>query len=324
MIKEIFVKYFTKILVLITVAGVAMFGYSLWRDANEKRKYAHLIGTKEKYEQLTKYTAKLETQYKEQQDLAKAAEKRFSEVVRKKNERIKLLSDATYLIGKHVEKQHGPDYYFETPKRTRNYVLNEIRFAGPDSPPLGYILIKNDGRTYKRNYKYEIRVEGLTTVDEKTGRVKVYSKAYLVQTEPSPLKKRIEGYRDWTNTPYQLPIVGGVTLVDPTQPDVKNRFLWWSPRLNGGTNVGVGSDGMYLRPGLDVSLSGYGKSRNDMEWKLFHIGINSDTELEKPGLHFMPASYRFWSSLLTNTYIGAGIGLTEDGTDYFLNMNVSF
>lgn len=324
MIKDIMSKYFSQMLILITIVGLVLFGYSLWRNFQKERKYNELIGTKNKYEQLTKYTAKLESDYRTQKDLADEAKKRFAEVIREKNERIKLLSDATYLIGQHVEKQDGPDYYFQTPKATRNYVLNELRIQGQNSPSIGYVLIKNDGRTYKRNYKFEIEVQSLQTIDEKTGKIKVYSKAFLIQKEVSPLAKRVSGYDGWHNKPYPLEIIGGTALIDPTQPDVKNKFMWWAPRINGGTNLGIGSSGAFIRSTIDVSFSGYGKSRNDMKWKLLHIGLNSDTEFKKPGLHFIPASYRFYPSLLTNTYLGPGIGVTRDGTNYFLNVNISF
>lgn len=323
-LKEIFVKYISKLLIILTVAGIAVFGYSLWRDAQEERKYADLIGTKEKYEQLTKYTAKLETKYETQKEVAKRAKREFKEYKKSANERIKVLSDATYLIGRHVEKQNGPDYYYETPRATRNYVLNEIRLQGKDSPAIGYILIKNDGRTYKRNYKFEVNVKNLQTIDEETGRVKVISKAFMIQKEVSPLKKRIEGYDSWHNKPYPLEITGGVAFVDPTEPDVSPSMWWWAPHINGGLSLGAGGSGAFMRPHISFSTSGYGISRNDLEWKFLHFGLDTDTELKKPGISFMPASYRFWPSVLTNTYLGAGVGYTEDGMNYQLNLNVTF
>ncbi len=323
-LKQIFIKYIGQILILVSVVGIIMFAYSAWRDANEERRFAELIGTKTKYEQLTKYTAKLESNYQSQTALHDKAKKQWGEVSRKKNERIKVLSDATYLIGRHVEKQHGPDYYFETKRGTRNYLINEIRLQGKGSPAIGYILIKNDGRTYKRNYKFEINVQSLQTVDEKTGRIKVYSKAFLVAKEVSPLKKRVKGYDDWYNRPYPLEITGGVAYIDPTTPNTRSKFFLWAPHINGGSSVSVGRGEVSIRPSIDLSIAGYGKSKNDLDWKILHLGLDIDTNMKRPGVHIVPFSYRFWPSLLTNSYIGPGVGWAEDGMNYQLNLNLTF
>ena len=319
MLKQVLTKYIAQILILVTVVGAVLFAYDRWRDANEERRFTELIGTRTKYEQLTKYTAKLESDYRTQQDIAKQAEKRFREVVRRKDERIKLLSDATYLIGRHVTKQHGPDYYFETPRATRNYILNELRIQGDDSPAVGYILIKNDGRTYKRNYKFEVKLETLQTQDEETGHVKVYSKAYLVQKEPSLLAKRVKGYKDFYDVEYPLEITGGTALIDPTMPNMVSKLHWWSPHLNGGISL----SGTDYRASLDLSTSGYGKTKNDLKYKLLHFGIDFGSGKDL-GYHFTPFSYRPFDKYLTNTYIGPGVGWSSAGVNYFLNLNLTF
>jgi hypothetical protein len=286
--KKILAKYIGQMLIIVTVVGLAFWAYKAWRDANEERKFAELIGTKEKYEQLTAYTAKLESDYREQGDLHERARSEWKDVARTKDERIKLLSDATYLIGRHVEKQNGPDYYFETKRKTRNYVLNELRIQGEDSPPIGYIMIKHDGRTYKRNYKFEVVVKNLQTVDEETGHIKVYAKAFLVQKEASPLKKRVKDYKDWKDISYPLEITGGVAYVDPTMPNTRKKFHFWTPHVNGGFSAGSDIDGVFLRPTVDFSVAGWGRSRNDLDFKILHAGFDNDTKFKKPGIHIVP------------------------------------
>jgi hypothetical protein len=321
MFKDIFSKYFSNLLILLTVVGIALFAYDYYRDKAEQRKYANLIGTKEKYEQLNKYTAKLESDYKSQKDLIEKANKEFADFKKDANERIKLLSDATYLIGKHVEKQNGPDYYFETPKRTRNYLLNEIRLQGKDSPAIGYIMIKHDGRTYKRNYTFDINVKNLQTIDESTGKVKVVSKVYLIQKEVSPLTKRVEGYDDWANRPYPLEITGGVAYIDPTKKNTTRKFHLWAPHINGGFNIGSSE---LVKGAVDASLAGYGISKNDLKWKFVHLGFDFDSEFKNMGFHITPASYRIFDTYITNTYIGPGIGWDNKGTNFYLNLNLGF
>ena len=323
-IKTILEKYISQILLILTVVGLSYFGYRMWKDNQDiERKYTNLIGLNEKYEQLNKYTAKLESSYKDQKELYEKSQKEWTEVVQSKDERIKLLSDATYLIGKHVEKQDGPDYYFQTPKATQNYVLNELRLEGSDSPAIGYVLIKSDGKVYKRNYKFEILVKNLQTVDESTGKIKVYSKAFLIQKETSPLAKRVDGYKDWKDTQYELPIVDGVAFIDPTMPDIEKHFVLWAPHVNFGLNLGADSEGLFVRPALNFSVMGYGKTKNDLDWKFIHLGIDSDTKFDKFGAHVMPFSYRPFSSVITNTYIGPSLGVTKDGLNYSLNINLS-
>ena len=185
-------------------------------------------------------------------------------------------------------------------------------------------MIKSDGRTYKRNYKFTIEVQNLQTIDEETGRVKVYAKAFLVAQESSPLKKRVPGYQDWHGKKYPLSITGGVAYIDPTQKSERKKFQLWAPHVNGGFNLGVDKNGTFLRPGISFSTSGYGKSRNDLDWKLFQLGIYTDTEFKKQGVYITPFTYRAFPAILTNTYFGPGIGWTEDGPSYFLNTNVSF
>ena len=324
MLKQILSKYIGQMLIIVTIIGAVLFAYSKWRDANEERRFKDLIGTQTKYEQLTKYTAKLESNYKSQDVLHEKAKKQWAEVSRSKDERIKLLSDATYLIGRHVEKQDGPDYYFQTKKGTRNYILNELRLQGKDSPAIGYVMIKNDGRTYKRNYKFEINVQNLQTIDEDTGRVKVYSKAFLIAKERSPLAKRVKGYKDWHNLAYPLDITGGVAYIDPTMSSTRSKFQWWAPHLNGGVSLGAFGDGSNLRPTFDISLSGYGKTKNDLDWKLLHLGANFNSEAKDVGLYIVPFSYRPFNKYITNTYIGPAISWDKDGRTFNLNINLGF
>lgn len=317
-------QYNIKIVGMVFLAIVGLYfgskaaSYILGLESTNGRLHTELTGQKESYKQLTEHTAQLESQYTEQARIAETAKRRFSEVIRAKDERIKTLSDATYLIGKHVTKQNGPDYYFETPRRTRNYVLNELRVAGKDSPPLGYILIKSDGRTYKRGYSYEFRVDQLQTVDEETGRIKVYSKAYLISKEKSPLAKRVDEYKNWKDIKYPLKITGGSVLVDPTiKNQLKPKFHWWAPHINANANFGS----KYPVAGLGVSLAGYGPTKNDLSYRLLQLGAQYGKETGLQGT-VIPVMWRPFPKVLSNTYIGPGATLTNNGLGYFLGIQV--
>lgn len=326
MLKEIVSKYLSQVLTALTVVGLVYFAYTMWQNNRDlKRKYQELVGTQEKFEALSKYTAKLEVQYKEQAEIAKKADAKWQEVVRQKNEQIQVLSDATYLIGKHAQKQDGPDYFFETPKKTNNYVLNEVRIAGENSPPIGFVMIKKDGRTYKGNYPFELRVESLQTKDASTGRVKVYSKAFLVAQDNGLAEKRRTDFKKWKGVEYPLEVTGGVADVDPTlPPEGAEKFMLWAPHLNGGFNVGGDSGGLFFRPEINFSFSGYGVSRNDLSWKFLQFGIGAETNFSTVDFHVIPFTHRFFPAILTNTYIGPGMGFSNRGTSFFLNTSLSF
>ncbi len=325
MIKVALAKYFSQLILILTMVGLGWFAYGLYqKNKNYERNHEELIGTKEKYAQISLSLARLSTEYTSQKELATKARAEFKQINKEKNNRIKLLSDATYLIGRHVAKSNGPDYYFETKGKTRNYVFNEIRLAGENSPPLGFVMIKHDGRTYKGNYKFEIVVHNLQTVDEETGRVKVFSKAYLISKEAGLAKKRRLDFKNWKDIKYPLPIVDGVAYVDPTTPKGRLKFRLWAPHVNGGFNWGVDTRGMFLKPEINFSFSGYGISRNDLKWKFFHLGIGVDTELKNPDLHIMPFTYRLFPKVLTNTYFGPGVGWNTKGINVLLNTSLSF
>lgn len=293
-------------------------GYISGLENSNNRLHTELIGQKEKYDQLNKHTAKLESQYIQQKELLKKSEERFKEIVKSKDERIKLLSDATYLIGQHVSKQDGPDYYFETPNRTRNYVLNELRLSGDSSPPIGYILIKNDGRTYKRNYKFEIKVETLQTVDENTGKIKVYSKAFLISKESSPLAKRVDGYKDWNDIQYPLNIIGGTALIDPTiKNQLKPKWFIFAPHLN----ANIDFKGIKPSPGLGLSISGYGITKNDLKFKFLQLGTHYSSQDGFKGT-LSPVLWRPFSNIMSNTYLGPGITLDDGKISYFIGLSI--
>lgn len=324
--KEVLQKYASQLLLLITLLGVGYFAYTQWKAHQDlQRQYTDLIGTKTAYEQLTKYTAKLESDYKSQKDLVAAADAKWREVVREKDERIEMLSDATYLIGKHVNKQNGPDYFFETKGHTRNYVYNEIRLSGEDSPPIGFVMIKNDGRTYKGNYAFEVKVETMTTRDEKTGQVKVFSKAFLVSKENGLAEKRRPDFKKWKDVEFPLEIVGGTATIDPTTPATEpEKLIPWAPHLNGGFNLGVDPEGYFMRSSLDLSVAGYGKSANDLSWKFLQLGLGTDSEFKNPDFHIIPFTYRPIPAILSNTYMGPGVGWNKNGVSYFINTSVTF
>lgn len=283
-----------------------------------ERLHMELVGQKEKYQQLSDHAAKLEIEYADEAAMKKRLEEKFAAEKDALEGRIKVLSNATFLIREKAREANQSDVVYQGDRL--KYVLNEIRFN--DGPPVGYVLIFDDGRVVSKLYTHEIQVNTAVARDEDSGRYSIVSKADYVLKSPSI---NSNGEKKWKDEPYPLKITGGTALVDPTEKNqLYPRLHLWAPHLNGGMSAGAGTSGGFLRPTISLSLAGYGVTKNDLDWKFLHLGVDVDTDLKNPGVHILPFSYRFWPSVLTNTYIGPGVGFTKDGVNGQLNLNLTF
>lgn len=289
-------------------------------SSENTRLHTELVGQTEKYKQLSEHAAKLEIQYVDQETLKKQLNEKFAAEKDALEGRLKILSNATFLIREQARKTGKSDVVYQGDKL--KYVLNEVRFD-KEGPPVGYVLIFDDGRVVSKLYNHEIQVNTAVSRDEGTGRYSIVSKADYVLKSPSI---NTNGEKVWTNKPFPLDITDGKAYVDPTEPNqLVPHWQLWAPHLNGGISATAGANGADFRPALDVSFSGYGVTKNDLDWKFIHLGVDTDSsKFNDPGVHLMPFSYRFWPSVLTNTYIGPGVGWSKSGLNGQLNLNVSF
>lgn len=277
----------------------------------KERLHTELIGQKEAYQQLSEHAAKLEIEYKTQEELKAELERNWKAEKDALQGRIKILSNATFLIREQARRENRSDLVYEGAEV--KYLFNEIRFK--DGPPVGYVLIFDDGRVTSKLYNHQISVNTAVSRDESTGRYDIVSKADYILKSPH---LSLNG-KNWMNEPYPLKITGGRALIDPTEPvQLEKRFHLWSPTLNGGFNVG--SD---LKAAVGVSLMGYGYSKRDLDWKFLQFGVDYSKQNEY-GIHLIPAMYRPFPCYLKNTYLGAGIGLDNRGYQPFLSLSVGF
>lgn len=298
--------------------GDRAYSYIKGMIGENKRLHTELVGTTQKYEQLSDHAAKLEIKYAD----AKAMEERLNRDFATEKDalegRIKVLSNATFLIREKARQSGSSDLVYQG--ATLKYVVNEIRFN--DGPPVGYVLIFDDGRVVSKIYNHVIDVKTAVARNEDTGVYSIVSKADFVLKSPSI---NINGEKVWTNQPYPLKIVGGSATVDPTEKNpLTPHLIFWAPHLNGGFSAGAGASGAFLRPTVDFSVAGFGVTRNDLDWKFLQLGVDIDTDLTDLGMHATPFSYRFWPSVLTNTYLGPALGFTKSGPNLQLNLNLTF
>lgn len=312
------VGLYTGIAIVLLYFGERAYNYINGVLTENKRLHTELVGKTQEFEKLSDHAAKLEIQYVEQTKLREKLEREFADEKEALEGRLKVLSNATFIIRERARKSGQSDLVYQGNKL--KYVLNEIRFN--DGPPVGYVLIFDDGRVVSKLYNHRINVKTAVSRDEDTGRYTIVSKADFELRSPS---LNVNGEKNWYKKPYPLKIYGGTATVDPTEKNqLVPKFQWWAPHINGGISVGAGAGGAFMRPTINFSFSGYGVTKNDLDWKFLHLGFDTDTEFKYPGAHLMPFSYRFWPQVLKNTYIGPGIGWNAQGLNGQLNLSVGF
>ncbi len=317
--KDIIKKFFASALNFKVLVGivVAILLFKLLGSYKEnKRLHTNLIGQKEKYVQLSEHSAKLENQYVDQDTLKAKLESEWADEKKALKGRVKILSNATYLIREKARKENRSDLDYKGKKI--KYLFNEIRFK--KGPPIGYVMIFDNGKVISKIYNHVIDIKMAVSRDEDNGKYSIVSKADF-KLRSGHLKP--DGV-NWYNKPYPLKIVGGTALIDPTEKPETPRFHLWNPRLSAGFNAGVESGDTFAKPAVGVSLMGYGPSKRDLDWKLLHFGVGFGRSHEDLDLHFMPVLWRPFRETLPNTYIGIGTGIGTEGQNYFFGINFNF
>lgn len=317
--KDIIKKILTSTLnfkVLFSIVIVILLFKLLNSYNDNKRLHTELIGQKDSYIQLSEHTAKLENQYVDQATLKAKLETEWSEEKHVLKGRIKVLSNATYLIRERSRKTDKADLVYRGKKI--KYVFSEIRFN--NGPPIGYVMIFDNGKVVSKIYNHVIDIKTAISRDEDKGRYSIVSKADF-KLRSGHLK---HNGINWFNKPYPLKIVGGIAFIDPTEKAENSRFHLWTPRLSAGFNAGIKSEGTFTKPAIGISLMGYGPSSRDLDFKFIHFGVGLGRFEEDLDIHFMPVLWRLFKKTLPNTYIGVGAGVNTGGQNYFFGINFNF
>lgn len=266
--------------------------------------FKNLVGKEEAYKQLSDSTAKLRVLYVEEQELRKKTKKEFEKEINHLTGRIKILSDATFIIKEKARKEGKSDLIYEV--EDGKYLVNEIRFE--NGPAIGFVTISKNGDVFSKIYNHEINVKSAVSNDEKTGRYTILNKAQWVLKSPS-LKP------GWFNKPYDLKIKSGTVYIDPVVKERKARIHFWNPRLSASTQISSES-----RIGLGVSLASFGKSKVDSQYKFLEVGAS----YRNNDLFFMiaPISIRPLPNLLPNTYFAPYL-LFDNGVKPYFGININ-
>ena len=172
---------FWSIVILVTLYfGSQAVSYIKDIVGTNERLHIELVGQKEKYQQLSEFTAKLEIKYVGQEKLRKELERNFSAEKGALKGRIKILSNATFLIREKARKSGKSDLVYQGNRL--KYIVNEIRYK--DGPPVGYVLIFDNGKVVSKLYNHRFDVKTAVSRDEDSGRYSVVSKADYILMSP--------------------------------------------------------------------------------------------------------------------------------------------
>jgi hypothetical protein len=308
--------------------GIALCTQYLFKD--EITKYSNLVGVTEQFKKLSEYTGVLENQYKTQDELQQAAKTLWDKERAKLNDRVKALTQTVFS----VKDQSKRSVSNQADLVSTNYQFHEIEFKNKDGevgPPIGYVLIQNDGRVISKVYNHDIKVDTIITKDEASGRYAIASKAFFVLKSGhlgSRTINKIEGKENWSNKPYPLNIEGGTAIIDPTETfkvSGNSKFHLFNPKPSVGLNTSVSNGKVTTDPMISTNLSTVGPSKDETNWKLINIGFSYDNLEQNIDLSLVPVLYKPAPNFLKNTYIGPGITVDNSGDlKYIFNINIDF
>jgi len=124
---------------------------------------------------------------------------------------------------------------------------------------------------------------------------------------------------------YKYPLK--ITKLDWAKSEKNDKsFYLWNPRLG----IGGLATNDFAAPKLDISLSSYGKTKRDMDWRFIALGVgysNYESDNKDFIFEFSPAQWNFGNvvPLIENAFIGPSIGWVIPGnTSFGFSISVPF
>lgn len=316
-----YLKYLPWLICIIAVGVVAFYQYQAASSAQE------LLDQKNK--QLQKANLELgraKTTLVKQKDLHRSAmqkiEKKWQEEITKRKA---LVTQYTQLEGKYETSQHQV-------KTVSHALWKEKQTQHRINLPEGKLFVKQANGQYKQidsiewNYRdFRISIQGDALKSTLSYQLHQRFKGKLVET-----KLPTGGYNHYAKI-YELgednKILGELEL---TQFNVFkktqsiSRMFWWNPKID--LSV-AGTISTALQGGLladiGISLSGYGKTVNDLTWRFFRIGAGISNS--SFSLSISPVQYNVASvlPLVSNLWISPVIGYQLNQLTPFFGAGIS-
>lgn len=151
----------------------------------------------------------------------------------------------------------------------------------------------------------------IVQTEQQDGQYNTYTKVWFENNDRSMSKG------------YEVPI-DIVESKYKQEEKTEEEMFWWAPHIS------LGLDGMFsssfdgaVGGSLNISTSGYGKTKNDLTWKFFEFGVGMNNQDELYG-KFSPFSYNIGRNLplVENTFVGPYVGITDE-SDYVLGLGLT-
>lgn len=163
----------------------------------------------------------------------------------------------------------------------------------------------------------------------KTGAYAIEYKTKVVQAEQKDgqtntyLESWAENNKDKDSVGIKLPL--DIQLAEFVQVKIEDKeFQWWAPHISINIDTGFSTAlESKVGAGLSFSLSGYGRTSNDLDFRFIDFGISkTDKDLY---FKFEPINYNIGSKIpiISNTFIGPYIGYSLDNKNYTYGIGIS-
>lgn len=320
-----FIQHFWKIIV---VVGIALLAFTIF---NRDRQYEKLIGQVEDYKQLSQYAAELAVKYGDQAALNEKIKKDWEAEKRYISGTRKAAINADFVLNNSAKRDNSADLIYVGEDGKQKYLFQELHFVdnkGVVGPPVGYVMIYEDGHVVSKVYRHHIDVKTLLTKDESSGRYNVLSKGDYILEQAGLANRKDSTFKDWTGISYPMNITGGEASIDPREGALGvAKFRFWDPHIDMGLNNSFGISGKYsLAPNVGFSVASYGRSKRDNSFRFLRIGVGGS---KADGLQVSAAPFMYSlgkvTPVLSNTYIYPTVSWSmKSGITYGAGVSLSF
>lgn len=200
------------------------------------------------------------------------------------------LPDVTEVVVSEELKFVPNSFYLSKDTYTLNLLGPEIPFRWQDHRLRVIGAVMSNPLAVEFDYALALKLEGqLVQTTTESGAVNHYINLWEVDEQGKRLN-------ELTLTEFE------VVYTDERE----EKFFPWAPHLDIGVLGGYHGDGFKGGGSFGISLMGYGKTENDLDWRFIRFGF---TIAQKPGIDFVPVLWNLGGPipLVSNLWIGPAL-----------------
>lgn len=252
-------------------------------------------------------------------DLRKKLEEQNSKLLQtleERNEKIDEIGIIKAKLEQTVKLQQASSHVYLKGKKTDHHFIKIYKKASDGSEfPIAWAMFhpnQDDPNKLWKTGTYPVELTAnIIETEDKTG---IYNRYVELNAENNQMKET-------KGNLYPIKL----TSVKWAKNELKTKsFSFFNPRL--GLSGVFTND--FFAPALDISLSSYGKSEADMDWRFFTFGLglsNSDDDSEI-AFAFTPVQWNFAKvvPLINNAFVGPAIGWHDGDSSLGLTFSIPF